>query len=308
VTTVHDGSTQGPDGPDGLTFELFIQARRAQRAREAEQLAERRRAFRETFAGIGLKHQQRVEELLHDAGLSQADRLAMMRFARDEAKRERATARAAYGKTVGDDRPENLFAQWFRARSEERMNKRDYLEYLKAVYREGRIEVPFDPVIVGIPGSRRSRRNGTIVYTTSGRMGEHELIRIVPETREVIVRATHEQTLEASIVRAHHEFGTPVHFESANPAWIARCRAIAERHGFESTHELLVRPAAGGADAGPGKRGTSGAAGIRVGCAPRGVRSGSGDVRLRRFRGGTRGKRNRLRRAVEVRLPNDRRG
>jgi hypothetical protein len=241
VTTVRDG---GEFRGEVFDFGAFLEARAAQRSRQAANLAQRRREYQEARAALARAHQMRTEALLRDGGLSKEQRLDLQAHARRELEADEQATRVRYADAVAGDRPATPFVQWLRDRAESAANRTDYVEYLKSIYSEKQATVIYDPVIVSIPGSRRRRSDGMHVYTLTDRWGsERELLRVAPDSREVIVRDTkNDRALEASIVHAHHQFGGPLTFESADPKFIERCVDVAVRYGFAYQTNLVERP------------------------------------------------------------------
>ncbi len=235
--TVRDAAGSGPEA---LTYAVFMDERARRRAADAQALRDQRERFREEAALLREQHFAVAQELFADPTMPRAVRAQALRDHRQALRRALAEHARARDEALGVGQP------WYATRVErwsaERSDRADYASALKTLY-EDRLAAHaagdpaatagLDPVLVSIPGARRHREGGTMVYTRRTPAGTREMFRCVPETRDVIVRSADPLATEAALITAYRMDGPPLTFVGS-PAFRARCEEIALRHGFET--------------------------------------------------------------------------
>jgi hypothetical protein len=233
------GTTVRDEGaPDALSFEAFMASRVRQRAEDAQALLAQRERFAAEAKQLREDHYRAAEGLFDDPSMPRDVRAQAVRHQRDVLRR--ALAEHAL------ERREALAARpWYGSMVErwtaQRGDRADYAHALSELYgdrlaarRAGgdQAALATDPVLVAIPGARRYRDAGTLVYARRTPAGPREMFRVVPDERQVIVRSHNEADLEAAVMTAHRLDGPPLAFVGS-PAFRARCAEVAERHGYD---------------------------------------------------------------------------
>lgn len=228
MTTIHDFSDSATK-PGGLPpMETFLAGRRADRHRRAETITDRRRAYRDRIEEAKRDHLARAEALFNEPHLGRIEREHLLRHHRLAMDK---TVRAIKDECRRELGPKPLLRdlaplRWAGNRIEDARDRDDYLHVLKTSYDDRGL---VDPVLIAIPGARRRRESGCSVYTArDGR----QLLRVSHDTNEVLLHTKDGAALEAAIVKAHHDFGPPLVFNSPDPAFIERCEAIAAKYRF----------------------------------------------------------------------------
>jgi hypothetical protein len=243
---------------DTSSFAAFVQLRARRRDAEAQRLLAERASFRAEADAIRERHFAASEDLF-DASTPRSVRAAALRHHRASLERELAEHARERGEVLGRERPwyGKMLERW----RTERGDRRDYANALAALYddrnaaRRAGVDpssVALDPVLIGIPGVRRYRQDGALVYTRRIAGGDAEMFRVFRDTREVVVRSKDAIATEAAIVKAYELDGPPLTFEGADE-FRDRCEKIAARHGFEVAAPAVAprAPAAGGANPTP---------------------------------------------------------
>jgi hypothetical protein len=234
VTTIHDFSNGGfkatSGGTDRLSFAAFAAARAHRRDAEAKRMADLREKYATLIKAMEEEHVERARDVFMDTTLSRADRRDLMRHHRESMKRDCEAIRRERDEQVTVQHPESKLARWLHDRNVRINERADYKHILKTQY-DDRGAAP-DAVLLAIPECRRHRQNAMTVYTGRERGRDVELFRVLPDTREVVMRSKSDQALEAAIVKAAHDCGEPLVFESKDPVFIERCTRIASLYGF----------------------------------------------------------------------------
>jgi len=217
MTTLHDfsdGFRSTSAGRDVLTLAAFLSARAARRLDEADRLSSLRAQFVQQIKDVETDHLQRAERLFNDPSLTQSERARLLAHHRVAMLDAAAGLRLERDATAERDHPTTGLGRWLRARAETNADRVDFLHVLKTSYEDGGLTL--DPVLLAIPRARRHRENGMIIYRVLRGRTEREIFRVLSDTNEVVMRATDEGSLEAAIVKAQHDFGPPLRFESHN--------------------------------------------------------------------------------------------
>jgi hypothetical protein len=237
------GSTlreRGAGTADALSFATFMEERTRRRDAQAEGLRARRQEFGEEAARLRERHFRAAAELFEDDAMPRAARAEVVRHHRRALQRDLAELERARAEVLGAGRPwySALIDRW----RNERGDRADYAHAIAALY-DDRLAADRggddpasarpDPVLVTVPGARRHRDRGTIVYTRRTDAGVREMFRLLPEEREVVVRSADAVATEAAVVAAYRLNGPPLAF-AGSAAFRERCERIAARHGFET--------------------------------------------------------------------------
>jgi hypothetical protein len=245
------GSTVREEGaPDSLSFAAFMALRARRRADQAQALLAQREGFAAKAERLREEHFQAAAGLFDDESMPPDVRAQALRHRREVLRRALADHARARGEALGVGRPwyGGLLERW----SAERGDRADYSYALAELYGDrvaarctggDPAALAADPVLVAMPGARRHREAGTLVYTRGTPAGRREMFRVVPDERQVIVRSHDPVDLEAAVMTAHRLDGPPLAFvgspDLVASSWpemspstrcltrLATCRAIA---------------------------------------------------------------------------------
>jgi hypothetical protein len=233
------GSTVREDGVlDGLSFAGFMASRARRRSDEADALLAQRARFAAEREQLREDHFRAAQGLFDDPSMPREVRAQAVRRQRDELRSALADHARGCGEFLARRPWYGRMVERWRA---ERGDRADYAHALAQLYgdrvaarRAGDDPAALvaDPVLVAMPGARRHRDAGTLVYTRATPAGRREMFRVVPDERQVVVRSSDAVDVEAAVMTAHRLDGPPLTFVGS-AAFRARCAEVAERHGYD---------------------------------------------------------------------------
>lgn len=247
------------DSPAGLfpTFEAFLAARRLVRSAAAEQIAGLHQERADALTSLERHFEQvAAETRAAQAGLLSSARLTVELKLR--AAQERSAVKDQY-----DGKIDEIYERYGLkrgARAQSAVDARDY-HHAADMHRHDTAtdrKAQVDLVLQNLPGVRRRRDNGWLVYESAvlhGALGKRELLRC--DDSNVVVRGADDDRIRTGLQLAAQRYAPPIRIEGT-PEFVRRSQAIAESLGitFESGQDASAaaanQPEAARATATPG--------------------------------------------------------
>ena len=234
------------DSPAGLfpTFEAFLAARRIVRSAAAEQLAGLHQERADALTSLE-RHFAQVAADTRDNEAGLLSHAAIMVELKMRAVQERSAVKARY-----DGKIEEIYGRYGLKRSARAQSATDVRDYHHAadMHRQDATTDPqaqVDLVLQNLPGVRRRRENGWLVYESAvlhGALGKRELLRC--DDANVVVRGADDDRIRTGLHLAAQRYAPPIRI-AGTPEFVRRSQAIAESLGlaFESAQEASAAPA-----------------------------------------------------------------